>query len=245
MKMGWKKKTTTITTKKHWGWESFVRLKKASESFRSLLKCGVRFLVEEGRRGAVALPLTQQVCPLGPERPGVHRRGCRTGCQGRSCWGVGGRRGMPQRHCQDTKGPSSRLNVLISKSRPGPKEGSSFFERYAQKCKRERPRMAMFKVKEDPVQGTRTGDQPCARGYRSHVEESNRPHLQGLSYPLVGRIQHFQDSSKVRTRKIESQGGIKNSGAWKHKEITLRWKGKKLIIIEDHSEAGSMLDIFT
>jgi len=105
--------------------------------------------------------------------------------------------------------------------------------------------MAMVKVKEDPVQGTPTGDQPCARGYRSQLEESNQPHLQGLSYPLVGRIQHFQDSFKVRTRKIESQGGIKNCGTWKHKEITLRWKGKKLIIIEDHSEAVSMLDIFT
>ena len=81
--------------------------------------------------------------------------------------------------------------------------------------------MTMFKVEEDPGQGTPTGDQHFARGYRSQLEEPIQPLLPGLSYPLVGRTQHFQNSSKVRTRKIEFQRSIKNGGAWKHKEIIL------------------------
>lgn len=66
--------------------------------------------------------------------------------------------------------------------------------------------------------------------YRGQLEESNQPHRQGLSYALVGRRPHFQISSKVRTRKIESQGSVKNSGGWKHKEITLTKVERKEII---------------
>ena len=39
-----------------------------------------------------------------------------------------GRGCQAQGHCQDPKGPSSRLNVLISKSTHGPREAQSFLE---------------------------------------------------------------------------------------------------------------------
>lgn len=168
----------------------------------------------EGRRGDAALPRTQQVCPLGSDQEFGEEAADLAVRSKAAGWGrvVGGPEGMPSTEAlsgpQRAKLQTECLNIKV-KARL--QRSPDFFGRYAQKCKTEGPRMAVFKSEEDPVQGTPTGDQHCAWDYRSR----------GLSYPLVGRTQHFQNSSQLRTGKIKSQGGIKNTRAWRHKEIKL------------------------
>lgn len=142
----------------------------------------------EGQRVDVVFPLSLSKSALWEQTDQESGEEAAETTAEREAAGVGGWGGcQAQRHCQDPKEPSSRLNILISKSKQGPREAQTVFEGIYRDARGKGLEWQCLRQKEAQCR-----DQHCARGSRGRLEESRQPHLHRLSSALVGRIQHFQ-----------------------------------------------------